>query len=97
MIFTFRKRVFLNPISTGSTSYILAEVESSQEGEYPLGVYHLIIADCYRKIRLHFSLSCARDRRQSLKKINLLIEVLTRFRDALKREIELIENDEESE
>ena len=34
--FTFRKRSFLNPASTGYTSYILAEVESSQDGAYKL-------------------------------------------------------------
>jgi hypothetical protein len=28
-LFNLRKRVFLNPISTGHTSYILAEAESS--------------------------------------------------------------------
>ena len=33
-IFGYRKRVFLASISTGHTSYILTEVESSRGGEY---------------------------------------------------------------
>jgi hypothetical protein len=91
MVFAFRKRVFLNPISTGYTSFILAEAESSHDGEYQLGHYMLTIADCYRRIELHFSLCSRRDRRRSLAKIDLLIATLTRFRDALKREADLIE------
>ena len=91
MRFTFRKRSFLNPISTGHTSYILAEVESSDNGAYQWGNYLLTIADCKRIIRLEFALGHKRERRRSLAKINLLINVLTSFRDALVREISLIE------
>lgn len=87
----FRKRLFLNPISTGETSYVLAEAESSQNGEYKWGVYLLTLADCRRRVQLEFFLGTKRARQLSLKKINLLIEVLTRFRDALVKEIELIE------
>ena len=90
-LFTFRKRVFLNPISTGHTSYILAEVESSQDGAYKWGNYLLTIADCRRRIQLEFFLGTKQARRISLAKINLLIDVLTRFRDALVKEIALIE------
>ncbi len=91
MKFTFRKRSFLNPISTGQTSYILAEVESSREGEYKWGNYLLTIADCRRSIRLEFDIGAKKQRRRSLVKINLLIDILTRFRDALKREADLID------
>ena len=89
--FSYRKRSFLNPTSTGHTSYILAEVESSQNGEYRWGTNMLTIADCKRTIRLEFFLGRRQERRRSLKKLNLLIEILTRFRDALIRESELIE------
>ena len=51
-LFSLRKRVFLNPVSTGQTSYILAEVESSRDGEYKWGHYMLTIADCRRHIQL---------------------------------------------
>src|SRR5215813_9187446 len=88
--FTFRRRVFLASVSTGFTSYVFAEVESSQGGEYRFGHYMLSIADCRRRIELEFSLSTARARRQSLAKVDLLIEVLNSFRKALLREAQLI-------
>ena len=90
-VFTYRKRAFLNPSSTGHTSYILAEVESSDNGADKFANYLLTIADCRRSIRLEFFLGTKENRHRSLKKINLLIETLTRFRDALKREADLIE------
>jgi len=92
----FRKRLFLNSISTGHTSYILAEAESSRNGEYKWGHYMLTIADCRRRIQLEFFLGTKRTRRNSLKKINALIDVLTRFRDALLKEHALIEGFEQS-
>ena len=93
----FRIRSFLNPISTGHTSHILAEAESSNNGEYKWGHYMIMIADCRRRIQLEFFLGTKQTRRSSLKKINLLIDVLTRFRDALQKEIALIENPTRSE
>src|SRR5829696_7594427 len=90
-LFAFRKRFFLNPISTGHTSHILAEVESSRNGEYKWGHYMLTLADCRRRIQLEFFLGTKQARRNSLRKINLLISLLMRFRDALQKEIDLIE------
>ena len=90
-IFTLRKRLFLNPTSTGYTSFILAEVESSDGGAYKWGNYLVTIADCKRVINLEFFLGTKQARRMALRKINLLIDVLTRFRDALAKEIALIE------
>ena len=90
-LFTFRKRIFLNPTSTGHTSYILAEAESSDNGAYKWGHYMLTLADCRGVIKLEFFLGTKQARRISLRKINLLIDVLTRFRDALIKEIALIE------
>ena len=95
-IFVFRKRAFLNPVSTDQTSYIHAVVESTGEGDYKHGTNMLTIADCKRVIRLEFFLGRARDRRLSLKKINLLIDILTAFRDALLREIAAIENNSQN-
>ena len=92
----FRKRTFLDPTSTGNTSHILTEVESSRSGEYKWGTYMLTIADCRRRIQLEFFLGTKRARRISLAKINLLIAVLTRFRDALLKENELIEKFEQT-
>ena len=90
-IYSFRKRAFLDSISTNHTSYILALVESSNDGEYKWGTNMLHIADCQRQIQLEFFLGNKRDRQLSLRKINLLIDVLTDFRSALAKEIALIE------
>src|SRR3954447_16062755 len=92
----YRRRVFLASISTGHTSYILAEAESSRGGEYKWGHYMLTIADCRRRVQLEFFLGTKTARRVSLKKINLLIEVLTGFRDTLIKENEVIEKFERS-
>jgi hypothetical protein len=92
--FTFRKRTFLNPVTTGESSYVLAEVESSQDGAYRWGNNLLTLADCKRVIQFEFFLGTKEARRIALKKINLLIDVLTRFRDALTKEIALIEKGE---
>jgi len=86
----FRKRVFLSSISTGHTSYILAEVESSRGGEYKWGHCMLTIADCRRRIQLEFFLGTVRARRESLKKLDLLLQVIGSFRNALLAEAQLI-------
>ena len=86
----FRKRVFLASVSTGHTSYILAEVESSRGGEYKWGHYMLTIADCRRRIQLEFFLGTVRARRESLKKLDLLLSVLTSFRSRLLAEAHAI-------
>jgi hypothetical protein len=88
--FFFRKRVFLASVSTGHTSYILAEVESSRGGEYKWGHYMLTIADCRRRIQLEFFLGTVRARRESLRKLDLLLKVLGSFRKALLAEAQLI-------
>jgi hypothetical protein len=86
----FRKRVFLASVSTGHTSYILAEVESSRDGEDKFGHYMLTIADCRRRIQLEFFLGTMRARRESLKKLDLLLNVLSSFRSKLLAEAHAI-------
>jgi hypothetical protein len=93
-IFSFRKRSFLNPVSTDQTSYIHAVVESSRDGEYPWGTNMLTIADCRRVVQLEFFLGTRRARKVSLAKIDLLIKTLTSFRAALASEIASIEKGE---
>ena len=88
--FPFRKRVFLASVSTGHTSYILAEVESSRGGEYKWGHYMLTIADCRRRIQLEFFLGTVRARRESLRKLDMLLKVLGSFRNALIAEAQAI-------
>ena len=88
--FLLRKRVFLSSASTGTTSFIVAEVESSRGGEYKWGHYMLTIADCRRRIQLEFFLGTMRARRESLKKLDLLLSVLTSFRSRLLAEAHAI-------
>jgi hypothetical protein len=90
-ILFYRKRVFLAAISTGHTSYLLTEVESSRGGEYKWGHCMLTLADCRRRIQLEFFLGTLRARRESLRKIDLLINHLEQFRTALRTEAGLIE------
>jgi len=89
---TFHKRTFLNPVSTGQTSFIDAVVEHSFNGSDSLINCLITIADCKRVIQLEFLLANKQHRRRSLAKINLLINTLTGFRDALVKESGLIEN-----
>jgi hypothetical protein len=89
--FRYRKRTFLSPVSNGTTSYIRAEIESSEDGTYRLGNYILTLADCRRIVELEFPLTTPRVLQQSLAKIDLLAEVIDAFRDALHEEAGLIE------
>jgi hypothetical protein len=91
--FAFAKRAFLNPASTRATSYIQAHVETGLNGPYKWGDNMVIIADCKNVIQLEFFLGTKAARRIALAKINLLIEILTRFRDALVNEIAGIEKE----
>lgn len=90
--FRYQKRAFLSPVETGHTSFILAEVESSEDGSYKNGNYMITLADCRRRIELEFFLGTARDRPRSLAKIDLLLEVFTAFRAAIQKEARLIAN-----
>jgi len=80
------------PAATGMPSYVLAEVESSNGGEYKCGHYMITLADCRRQIQLEFPLATARDRTHSLAKIDLLLEVFIAFGTALQKEAHLIAN-----
>lgn len=84
----------MEPASSDFTSYVLAGAESSHGGQYRCGHYGIALADCRRRIDLEFCLATAPERRRSLAKIDLLIEVLGGFRDALAAEARLIEERE---
>ncbi len=88
--FSYRKRTFLTPVSSGIASYVLAEVESSDDGTYKCGHNMITLADCRRQIELEFFLGTPRDRKRSLAKIDLLLDVFGAFRTALEKEAELI-------
>ena len=87
----YRKRAFLNPISTGQPSFVFAVADSSEGGKDETGNYVLTLADCKRMVELEFPLTSPRLRKQSLKKIDLLADVITRLRAALHHEAKLID------
>jgi hypothetical protein len=57
MPFSYQKRTFLNPPATGATSYILAQVESTGDGENKWGGNLLIIADWTGTLNLNSALA----------------------------------------
>jgi hypothetical protein len=87
----YLKRVFLNPISEGAPSFIQAVADDSDEGTYKIGNYLLIIADCERRVMLNFHVANPRSRKMARAKIDKLAQVVNDFRDALIKEIDLIE------
>ena len=87
----YLKRVFLNPIKEGAPSFVQAVADDSDEGTYLLGNYLLIIADCDRRVMLHFHVSSAKARKQARAKVDRLAQVVNDFRANLLREIELID------
>lgn len=89
-LFRYYKRTFLAPASSRTSSYIVAEVESSERGAYALGTNMLTIADCGRQIQLEFFLGNTRDRQRSLAKAELLAETINTFCEALREEAKLI-------
>jgi hypothetical protein len=93
--FAYCERVFLHPPTTGKNSYICAIAESSEGGVYKAGDYVLIVADCHHAIELEFSLINPKEREESLAKIEVLVEIVSRFREALHSEAKAIESIEQ--
>jgi hypothetical protein len=89
--YKYIRREFLNnePEELNHTSYVMAFVENSHRGE-SLSDAMVHIADCRRVVVLNFFLSRPEGRIQSLKKIDLLLEVLSQFKKALVREAKII-------
>ena len=92
----YRKRVFLNPISEGAPSFIQAVADDSDEGTYKLGNYLLIIADCERRIMLHFPLTSKKARQQARAKVDRFAGVVNEFREHVINELEQINNVEDA-
>ena len=89
--YSYRKRVFLASMSSGSDAYIHVEAESSYGGSYQLGNYNLTLADCRRMVYLEFPLTNPRSRQQSLAKAELLARIINQFLQVLRQEAHLIE------
>ena len=86
------RREFLNaaPADLVHTSYALVHVEDSERGTKAHGSNVVSIADCKRVVTLDFYLGNQAARDSSIAKINLLLELLGEFRDALLNEAFLI-------
>lgn len=94
MPYRVRIRKFLNKPGYHAGAYVLAEVEDStkyKKGKHGWPYVHvdLTLADCSRVVSFDFNLSSSRDRANSLHKIDLLVDSLIQFRDALQAEADL--------
>ena len=90
-----QRREFLNLFTTWR-AYVIASVEDSSdmtsccEGHRNDSEVHFEIASCHDEIELHFSLATTEDRENSLHKANKLAEVVNAFRDAIEKEVGII-------
>ncbi|MBX3243706.1 MAG: hypothetical protein KF685_04480 [Acidobacteria bacterium] len=89
------RREFLNKF-TNLRAYIIAVVEDAREknvsdaGNDEWHEITLKLADCANEIELYFDLSTMEERENSLYKIQTLADVINEFRDAVEREIAVI-------
>ncbi|HJR45295.1 MAG TPA: hypothetical protein VJ927_06790 [Actinomycetota bacterium] len=95
MPYRLRTRRFLNVLGYNAGAYILAVVEDSSrhvKGKHgwPYAEIDLTIADCDRAVSFDFDLSTRGARRNSLRKIDIMIETLKAFRDALADEAAVV-------
>jgi hypothetical protein len=97
MPYRMRVRKFLNLPGFHAGAYVFAEVEDStnakrsdQDG-WPWVEITLKLADCDRVVSFDFEFETARDRRNSLRKIDILVDTLTSFREALYQEAAVAE------
>ena len=88
--FCYLKRKFLEGPQSHGSSYILGEIESSNNGTNKHGTNGLIVADHGRRIELLFFLNTPQERRRSLKKAELLASIVSSFCQSLRKEAELI-------
>ena len=92
--FCYLKRKFLEGPQSRGSSYILAEIESSNKGTNKHGSNRLIVADRGRRIELLFHLNTQRERRRSLKKAELLAAIINGFCETLQAEADRIRVDD---
>lgn len=96
----FFARKFLNPPKVNAGAYIIASIEKYfHKGRFDKKKGKklkdridreivLSIGDCYRVINLEFDFWNKRQARQYLKKLDLLVDTLVKFRKAYKKEVE---------
>ncbi|MGH2753655.1 MAG: hypothetical protein ACRDLB_04415 [Actinomycetota bacterium] len=93
MAYRVRIRRFLNLKGFSAGAYVLAEVQDSRtlgEDERRWGPdIALTLADCSRAVSFDFDLSTAAQRRNSLRKVDIMVSALTESRAALAEEAAL--------
>lgn len=85
-------RKFLNLKGYLSGAYVIAQIQDTTDlgkNDWPFVRPTLTISDCSRVVDLEFHLYSAGARRNSLRKIDLLISTLEEFRAALEIEADL--------
>jgi hypothetical protein len=88
----FLRREFLADASSLETSFLLATVADSYQGQFVDGFNALVLCDSTRIICLEFSLRTPQARNASLYKTGILLGTLEKFREALLFEATAIEN-----
>ena len=88
-----RRREFLND-DPELPAFIIAVVEDTRdlpndpEDHWKWGTVVMDLADCSRRVSFDFDLNDASSRASSLRKINLIAEVVNEVRDAIAVEVE---------
>ncbi len=87
-----QRREFLNddPTMPGFIIGIVQDTSSMTDADecWKYGTVMLDFADCYRRVSFSFDLSEPETRRDGLRKINLIAEVVNAVRDAIEKEVE---------
>jgi hypothetical protein len=88
-----RRREFLNE-DPELPAFVIGVVEDTRavpnypEEDWKYGTVVLDLADCFRRVSFEFNLYDASSRANSLRKINLIAEVVNAVRDAIAVEVE---------
>jgi hypothetical protein len=91
--FYVRRREFLN-VNPDLPAYIIGIVEDTREipdspsDGWADGEIMLDLADCNNRVSFYFNMNTVADRANSLRKINLIAEVVNAVRDAIALEVE---------
>jgi hypothetical protein len=87
------KRVWLNPPSMGDSGAYSHKIEVEKYKEHINIEATISLWDCSRKIVLDFSVWNKGDKKQRLKKIDVLIQHLSEFRDQLDEACNYLDGD----
>ena len=85
----YYKRQFINGPGHHSTAFVYAVVEKSRASDEYSGELTLTIADCCRSITLSIDIDSEENRKNTLLKLDAVIETLTGFRRAYRQECDV--------